>query len=256
MRARTAYASASRKRRSAWSIRSTVGRTHKFWYRHSVKGGHEFVLVDAYYFRINFDGTGLMRLTRVEANHNVSYSSDMTYYVDLYSRVDMAPVLVLHRVADRGLVAEIARGDLTALEAAGWKPPAVFTALGRDGKTDIWGVIYTPTTFDPAKKYPVVEQIYAGPQGSFVPKSFGAYAPPRARSRSWGLSSCRSMAWARRIDRRHSMVSRGSWTTRESCCGASMGLTSPTSSSRSTVSPRFDRWKNSSRDIHVERRSS
>jgi dienelactone hydrolase len=132
------------------------------------------------FFRINFDGTGLTRLTTTDANHAVSYSSDMQFYADLYSRVDAAPVLELHRAADQGLVAEIEHGDLTALSAAGWKPPEVFTAPGRDGKTDIWGVIYTPTNFDPAKKYPVVESIYAGPQGSFVPKSFSAYSPMRA----------------------------------------------------------------------------
>ena len=61
------------------------------------------------------------------------------------------------------------------LAKAGWKPPEVFTATGRDGKTDIWGVIYRPTSFDASKKYPVIENIYAGPQGSFVPKSFAAF---------------------------------------------------------------------------------
>jgi putative intracellular protease/amidase len=56
--------------------------------------------------------------------------------------------------------------------------PEVFTALGRDGKTDIWGVIYRPLNFDPARKYPVIESIYAGPQGSFVPKTFSTSAQP------------------------------------------------------------------------------
>ncbi len=34
--------------------------------------------------------------------------------------------------------------------------------------------------FDPHKKYPVIENIYAGPQGSFVPKTFSAVAPDQA----------------------------------------------------------------------------
>jgi len=130
------------------------------------------------YFRINIDGTGLTRLTaNDDTNHTVSYSSDMQFYTDLHSRIDEAPVFELHRVSDNQRVAEIERGDLATLRAAGWKPPQVFTAAGRDGKTDIWGIIYTPSNFDPSKKYPVVEQIYAGPQGSFVPKSFSAYSP-------------------------------------------------------------------------------
>ena len=65
---------------------------------------------------------------------------------------------------------DLEKADASAALAAGWKMPEIFTAMGRDGKTDIWGLIYRPTNFDPAKKYPVVESIYNGPQGSFVPK--------------------------------------------------------------------------------------
>jgi dipeptidyl aminopeptidase/acylaminoacyl peptidase len=72
----------------------------------------------------------------------------------------------------------VERGDITALTAAGWRPPEVFTAMARDGKTDIWGVIYRPPNFEASKKYPVVEFVYAGPQGSFVPKTFGVIAQP------------------------------------------------------------------------------
>jgi dipeptidyl aminopeptidase/acylaminoacyl peptidase len=75
---------------------------------------------------------------------------------------------------------ELEHGDVSALESAGWKAPEVFKAKGRDGATDIWGVIYRPTNFDASKKYPVVETIYAGPQGSFVPKTFSATAQPLA----------------------------------------------------------------------------
>lgn len=128
-----------------------------------------------HYFRINLDGTGLVRLTQADANHTVNFSSDMQYYVDSYSRVDLAPVSELRRAADGSLVAEVERGSLTELQKAGWRPPEVFVAPGRDGKTEIFGVIYRPTTFDPKRRYPVIENIYAGPHSSFVPKSFGAY---------------------------------------------------------------------------------
>jgi dipeptidyl aminopeptidase/acylaminoacyl peptidase len=78
----------------------------------------------------------------------------------------------LHRGADASLVLALEHADATDLLATGWKPPEVFVAKGRDGSTDIWGVIVRPTNFDPARKYPVIENIYAGPQGSFVPKTF------------------------------------------------------------------------------------
>ncbi|HVX41226.1 MAG TPA: DPP IV N-terminal domain-containing protein [Gemmatimonadaceae bacterium] len=131
------------------------------------------------YYRINFDGTGLTPLTTANGTHAISFSGDSTYYLDTWSRVDLAPVLTVRRASDQSTVMDVEHGDISALAAAGWKPPEVFVAKGRDGKTDIWGVIVKPTNFDPKKKYPVIENIYAGPQGSFVPKSFSVLSPMR-----------------------------------------------------------------------------
>jgi dipeptidyl aminopeptidase/acylaminoacyl peptidase len=130
----------------------------------------------AYYYRINFDGSGLTRLTPEEGNHQGAYSHDGQFFVDNYSRLDSTPVLVLRRTSDNSALATLEKGDATELVKAGWKAPEVFTAPGRDGKTPIWGIIIRPTNFDPSKKYPVIEDIYAGPQGSFVPKSFVVYS--------------------------------------------------------------------------------
>jgi dipeptidyl aminopeptidase/acylaminoacyl peptidase len=66
----------------------------------------------------------------------------------------------------------IEKADISRLIETGIRLPEVFVAKGRDGVTDIWGIIIKPTDFDPAKKYPVIEDIYAGPHSSFVPKSF------------------------------------------------------------------------------------
>jgi dipeptidyl aminopeptidase/acylaminoacyl peptidase len=134
------------------------------------------------YYRINLDGSGLTRLTEADANHNATFSADMKYFVDTFSRVDAAPISELHRVEDGSLVAEVDRGDITNLAKAGWRAPEVFVAKGRDGQTDIWGAIVKPTNFDPSKKYPVIENIYAGPQSSFVPKSFSAFNPMMAQA--------------------------------------------------------------------------
>jgi dipeptidyl aminopeptidase/acylaminoacyl peptidase len=125
-----------------------------------------------HYFRINFDGTGLTPMTPESGMHTISWSGDSAYYADVWSRVDAAPALDVHSASDDHVVMDVDHGDVTALAAAGWKPPEVFVAKGRDGVTDIWGVIFKPTNFDPKKKYPVIENIYAGPQGSFVPKTF------------------------------------------------------------------------------------
>ncbi len=133
-------------------------------------------------FRVSFDGTGFTRLTSGDANHSVSFSPDMKYFVDIHSRVDMAPVAELRSGSDGSVVMELERADIAALAQAGWKAPEVFTAKGRDGTSDIWGVIYRPTNFDPSKKYPVIENIYAGPQGSFVPKSFAEFNQMQAQA--------------------------------------------------------------------------
>ncbi|MDD4646183.1 MAG: DPP IV N-terminal domain-containing protein [Bacteroidales bacterium] len=125
-------------------------------------------------YRINFDGTGLVRLTDGDGNHSVSFSPDKTFLVDTWSRVDLPSVSVLRKSSDGSVIMEIEKADITKLLATGWKAPEVFTAKGRDGKTDIWGVIIRPFNYDPNKKYPVIENIYAGPQGSFVPKTFSA----------------------------------------------------------------------------------
>ncbi|WP_226911384.1 DPP IV N-terminal domain-containing protein [Gallaecimonas mangrovi] len=124
-----------------------------------------------HYYRINFDGSNLTDLTKVRANHHVAFSDDMKYYVDVYSRVDMPNVAELHK-ANGSLVRTIAKGDISKLLAAGFKYPEPFVAKGRDGKTDIYGLIVKPLNFDPKKHYPVIENIYAGPQDSFVPKDF------------------------------------------------------------------------------------
>src|SRR5205085_8797483 len=112
--------------------------------------------------------------------HAIDYSPDRRFYVDTYSRVDLPPVTELHRADDGKLVCALERGDWSALLATGWKAPERFVAKGRDGTTDIYGVIYRPTNFDPAKKYPVIEHVYAGPQGAYVRKSFQPFYGPQS----------------------------------------------------------------------------
>jgi len=128
------------------------------------------------YYRVNFDGSGFTALTSEDGNHRASFSSDFATFVDSYSRVDAPPVAVLRSAADGNILMELEQADASALLATGWKYPEVFHAKGRDGETGIWGVIIRPSNFDPNKTYPVIENIYAGPQGSFVPKNFGTQA--------------------------------------------------------------------------------
>lgn len=128
-----------------------------------------------HYYRIGFDGKDLVELTPDEGMHQAWFSSDYRYLVDVYSKVDTPPVAVLRDARTGRQVMPLEQADISRLEANGWRAPEVFSAKGRDGKTDIWGVIYRPTNFDPSRKYPVVEYIYSGPGGQHVPKSFSSY---------------------------------------------------------------------------------
>ncbi len=128
-----------------------------------------------HYYRIGFDGKGLTALTPEEGMHKAWYSSDYKYLVDVYSKVDQAPVAVLRDARDGRVLMPLEKADISRLTANGWKAPEVFTAKGRDGKTDMWGVIYRPSNFDPTKKYPVIEYIYSGPGDQYVPKTFSSY---------------------------------------------------------------------------------
>lgn len=128
-----------------------------------------------YYYKIGIDGKNLTLLTPGKGNHRAVFSHDRRYLVDTYSMVDKAPVTVIRNAADGSLVKTLATANISKLQKAGWKAPEVFTAKGRDGKTDMWGIIQRPTNFSPDKKYPVIEYIYAGPGDHYTPKSFMPY---------------------------------------------------------------------------------
>lgn len=124
------------------------------------------------YYSLNIDNGKIQTLTPENANHSVTFSSDYTYFVDSYSRVDLVPTIIVRSATDGKIVLKTQQPDISKVLEAGWRMPEVFSAKGRDGETDIWGVIIRPTNFDPTKKYPVIEYIYAGPHDSHVPKSF------------------------------------------------------------------------------------
>jgi dipeptidyl aminopeptidase/acylaminoacyl peptidase len=164
-----------------WVVRSVDrvdDKTRQIWFQASGIYPEQ----DPYYVhfcRINYDGTGLVKLTEGDGTHAIRYAPDGKTFLDTYSRVDMPAVNELRDANDGKLICSLEKGDMSALTQAAWKVPERFVAKARDGKTDIFGVIYRPTNFDPAKKYPVVEQIYAGPQSSFVPKNFRSFHYPQ-----------------------------------------------------------------------------
>ena len=117
------------------------------------------------YYRVDFDGKNQKLLTPEVANHNISPSYDGSTFIDVYSTIDTPQTAVLKDNTGKLLVT-LGKQDISALTAAGWKPPMAATVKARDGKTPLGAFVWKPTFFDATKKYPVIDNVYPGPQGS------------------------------------------------------------------------------------------
>jgi dipeptidyl-peptidase-4 len=134
-----------------------------------------------HFYKIGMDGRGLSLLTPEDADHQISLAPSGQYFVDSYSKPDVPPVTVLRDLNGKKIVT-LETADITRLNATGWKPPMPITVKARDGKTDLYGLMYVPTNLDRTKKYPIVNHIYPGPQtGSVGGRSF---SPSRGDAQS------------------------------------------------------------------------
>lgn len=123
-------------------------------------------------YRVSLDGGTPICLTPTNATHGIDFSPDYSCFVDTASRVDMPPETSLRDARTGREILKLEKSDITPALKRGWRPPTVFCGKGRDGQTDIWGIIAFPPNLVPGRKYPVIEYIYAGPHDSHVPKSF------------------------------------------------------------------------------------
>ena len=124
-----------------------------------------------HFCRVDFDGSNFKVLTDGDGTHEIQFEQDRQYFIDRYSRVDMAPVVELRDSESGELICELQRDD-AADDFQNRRLTERFVAPGRDGKTEIWGIIHFPKNFDAEKKYPVVENIYAGPHDHHVHKAY------------------------------------------------------------------------------------
>ena len=131
--------------------------------------------VDPYfiqYYRVNFDARDLQLLTPERATHTITPSPDNRFFVDTYSTPTQPQISVIRDRTGK-VVADVAREDITRLKATGWIPPVQIMVKARDGKTDIYGLLFRPTNFSTEKKYPIINHVYPGPQvGSCGPRNF------------------------------------------------------------------------------------
>lgn len=163
--------------------------------------------------RVDFSGDNLVVLTEGDGTHRVDWSPDNRFLIDTWSRVDRPPVHVLRRASDGALICTLETADISELVAEGVVYPESFRAKGRDGATDIYGIIHRPADFDERRQYPVIENIYAGPHGQHVPKSFRTRYSQRALAdlgfivvqidgmgTNWRSKSFHDVAWQNLVD--------------------------------------------------------
>jgi dipeptidyl aminopeptidase/acylaminoacyl peptidase len=134
-------------------------------------------------YRVGLDGKNLTLLTPEDANHEVTFSPTGRFFVDSYSKPDVPPVTVV-RDSTGKLIETVEKADISRLVATGWKPVTPFSVKARDGATDLYGLMFRPTRFDPSRKYPIIDHIYPGP----TPGSVGSRRFQAARGDSQALA--------------------------------------------------------------------
>jgi dipeptidyl aminopeptidase/acylaminoacyl peptidase len=121
----------------------------------------------SHFYRIGFDGKRLTLLTPEDGSHQIGLSPSGKFFVDSYSKPDMPAITVLRNM-DGKLISTLEKMDISRLLATGWKPPVPISVKAHDGKTDLFGLLFVPVNLDPNKKYPIIDNIYPGPQGGSV----------------------------------------------------------------------------------------
>ncbi len=151
---------------AVWNVTSVDEKARTIYFEAGGREkGHDPYFSHSY--SVGFDGKNLNLLTPENADHNVRWSPDGSYFVDNYSTPD-APTTAVARDARGKLIANLEKADVSRLAAAGWKPPTPIVVKARDGVTDLYGLMFSPTKLVPGKKYPIINNIYPGPQGGSV----------------------------------------------------------------------------------------
>jgi len=147
----------------SWVVRKILAvdekNGHIYFTASGKEGGNPYY---QYLYRVQTDGNDLILLTSGQADHDISLAPDLSSFIDAYSRTDLPTVTVL-RSMDGTLLMPLATADDSVLRRTGWRPAERISFTARDGKTDLYGLLFRPTNFDEKKKYPVIDVVYPGP---------------------------------------------------------------------------------------------
>jgi dipeptidyl-peptidase 4 len=128
----------------------------------------------AHVYKVGLDGKSAVLLTPENATHAIYFSPAGHYFVDNFSTINTPPQTILRHINGK-LIMEVARPNVEKLYQYGWRPPEPFTVKAADGITDLYGIMWKPFDFDSTKKYPVISQVYPGPQTETVWTDFTVF---------------------------------------------------------------------------------
>jgi dipeptidyl aminopeptidase/acylaminoacyl peptidase len=145
--------------------------TRQIWFiGNALEDGYPYF---QHFYKVSIDSGELTHLTPGEGHHEIELSPDRRYFVDTWSTPIRPQTIVLRSTTDGSVITELEQADVSRLMAAGWKAPIPFSTKARDGQTDLYGLMYTPTRMEAGYKYPVVNYLYPGPQtGSIGSRAF------------------------------------------------------------------------------------
>ena len=126
--------------------------------------------------RVGLHGKGDTRLTDPAFHHTIDFAPDGKHFIDVY-QTHAAPPASRLVTADGKVVTELAKSDTTKFEKLGLRAPELLKFKAADGTTDLYGLLHFPSNFDPAKKYPLLVSVYAGPATNGARETF---TPPSA----------------------------------------------------------------------------
>ena len=162
-----------------WSITGTSGFGPGAAAHPAVDEAHGYVyflsnkddVPETQFYRVSLADRHIDRITKLPGTHDVIVAPDGGHFVDTYSTVTTPPRQDLYR-ADGTFVAAINENKVADLASYDLPRPEFLNVAADDG-TKLYAMMIKPAHFDPSHKYPVLIDVYGGPQVQLVRDEWG-----------------------------------------------------------------------------------
>jgi dipeptidyl-peptidase-4 len=117
---------------------------------------------DEHAYRAGLDGNNLLQITKGNGTHSVSISSKGTYFIDTWSNITSAGSIIAYDKKGK-MLKEIFKFEQPVYDPAKSSKAEFVKIMTSDSLFNMPAIITYPLNFDPSVKYPVVFDIYGGP---------------------------------------------------------------------------------------------